>query len=153
MAQRPTPYHPPIWALFTMLGLAIGLLAGDVVDAYGGGEAGLPPPAHAAARDDRPVEVDARAVLELPTPTPTPEPTATPIPTPGAALTPPPVTCGMVTQEAGDVCRMPASTPTPTPKLPACWSTEAVDGELCMIRPTATSVPTSAPPPAPPTKE
>ena len=45
---------------------------------------------------------------------------------------------------------MPKSTPTPTPTLPACWTEAAEDGELCMIRPTATSVPTTAPPPPPP---
>jgi hypothetical protein len=137
---KPLPMNRgAFWVLFWTIGLLMGLFARAIID--GPGETGLASVStgNAAAGDlaaiaEAPtMQVNLRAVLELPSPTATgtPKPTATSSPDPAAGLD----FCAAA--DPGKLCKVPLpAPPTPTP-YPSCANMEQLTpGDWC-VWPTA----------------
>jgi hypothetical protein len=140
-SQSSSPVRP-LYLLFWCVGILMGLFVREAVVGGQSVARSANPPAVAAGRTadqgaSAPTTVvNLRAVLELPTAPPTATATAQPSPTP--VLTPALDFCDARWTGEDEVCRMPYATPTPSPTLPTCYSAEAVDGEWCAYRATAT---------------
>lgn len=136
LPKAPASSKSALWLLFWAVGIAMGLLARDVLD---GPSAPVPPTANAEAAGvggaggisglapAPTLAVQVLAVLELPTDTPTVAPTVT--------ATIPPVTpfsnvCGDA--KPGAICQVPPPPdPTPTP-YPSCADmTQLAPGDWC----------------------
>ena len=128
-----------LWALFWTLGVLMGLFVREFVNEAGGtvgnaGAAGLEADAAQVAGAAPTMELNVRAVLELPSPTPTSSPIPAPTKTPEA--TPPGDFCS--DQKPGAVCQVPyPPPPTPTP-FPSCAEMAQLSPGSWCVWPTAT---------------
>lgn len=144
---KPLPMNRgALWVLFWTVGLLMGLFARAIIDGPGGtGLSNAPTGKSVASRDPAAaagaptMQVNVRAILELPSPTATdtPQPTSTPSPDPASVIS----FCSGA--DPGKVCKVPfPPPPTPTP-YPSCAHMERLSpGDWC-IWPTASPSPAS----------
>jgi hypothetical protein len=121
---KPLPTNrSALWTLFWAIGLLMGLVARGIINGPGetdiahatGGSGAIEPGGVAMAQEQPTMEVNVRAILELPSPTPT-----TPPVRPTATTDPARLANFCTDAEPGTLCRVPyPPPPTPTP-MPSC---------------------------------